>query len=74
VLWVDAICINQQGMAERNCQVKHIKRIYEQAMSITAWLDEAADEAADDSHLALKRLKYTTCWILKRCKVVLLLK
>jgi hypothetical protein len=38
VLWIDAICINQNDVAERNAQIRLMKRVYEGADSITIWL------------------------------------
>jgi hypothetical protein len=37
-LWVDAICINQQDVDERNAQVSIMGRIYRSAASVFAWL------------------------------------
>jgi Heterokaryon incompatibility protein (HET) len=36
--WIDAICINQQDVPERNAQVSFMGRIYQQATSVLAWL------------------------------------
>lgn len=38
VLWIDAICINQENIIERNHQVKQMKRIYESASRVIIWL------------------------------------
>jgi hypothetical protein len=38
ILWVDAICINQQDSAERSQQVGLMKRIYSQASNVVIWL------------------------------------
>ncbi|GKT41597.1 heterokaryon incompatibility protein 6, OR allele [Colletotrichum spaethianum] len=40
VLWVDAICINQGSVAERNLQVRQMNRIYADAKVVAAWLGE----------------------------------
>jgi hypothetical protein len=40
VLWVDAICINQDDVAERNQQVQIMAQIYESAASVWIWLGE----------------------------------
>lgn len=37
-LWVDAICINQGDLAERNAQVWRMKDIYAAAASVKAWI------------------------------------
>ena len=39
-LWVDAICINQDDLAERATQVGHMKDIYENASIVFIWLGE----------------------------------
>lgn len=38
VLWVDAICINQSDINERNHQVQQMADIYSQARLVIAWL------------------------------------
>lgn len=37
-LWVDALCIDQGSVEERNHQVRLMKRIYEDALYVLAWL------------------------------------
>ncbi|KAH8725333.1 heterokaryon incompatibility protein-domain-containing protein, partial [Phaeosphaeriaceae sp. PMI808] len=38
VLWVDAICINQSDINERNHQVQQMADIYSQAQRVIGWL------------------------------------
>lgn len=38
VLWVDAICINQNDVPERNKQVLLMRQVYEKAASTIVWL------------------------------------
>lgn len=38
VLWIDAICINQEDIEERNEQVKRMTNIYTLAQRVIAWL------------------------------------
>ena len=38
MLWVDALCINQQDIPERNDQVKKMCRIYSKASCVLIWL------------------------------------
>ncbi|KAI9651350.1 hypothetical protein NHQ30_001391 [Ciborinia camelliae] len=40
VLWVDAICINQNDIPERNSQVKYMGTIYSKSSEVVAWLGE----------------------------------
>lgn len=42
-LWVDAICINQRNIAERNGQVGFMRTIYEKAATVRTWLDHEID-------------------------------
>jgi hypothetical protein len=37
-LWIDALCINQQDINERNHQVNQMGTIYSQAQRVVAWL------------------------------------
>ncbi|KOC10312.1 hypothetical protein AFLA70_171g002391 [Aspergillus flavus AF70] len=41
VLWVDAICINQDDMDEKNQQIPLMRTIYAQADRVIIWLGEA---------------------------------
>ncbi|KAI1321505.1 heterokaryon incompatibility protein-domain-containing protein [Xylariaceae sp. FL0255] len=45
VLWVDAICINQDGIAERANQVSIMDRIYQTASRVVVWLGEASADS-----------------------------
>lgn len=37
-LWIDAICIDQEDVSERNAQVSIMGQIYQRADSVLAWL------------------------------------
>ena len=46
LLWVDAVCIDQRNIPERNAQVLRMNLIYEQAYRVLVWLgEESADSA-----------------------------
>lgn len=45
MLWVDAICINQEDLQERNLQVQRMRHIYKQGVITYAWLGQKADES-----------------------------
>ncbi|KAK4158727.1 HET-domain-containing protein [Cladorrhinum sp. PSN259] len=50
VLWIDAICINQDDIPERNQQVKRMMEIYTLARRVIAWLgngDESSERALE---------------------------
>ena len=40
VLWIDALCINQIDIVERNHQVAQMRYIYENAVEVLVWLGE----------------------------------
>ncbi|KAK8007791.1 hypothetical protein PG989_001781 [Apiospora arundinis] len=44
VLWVDAVCIDQNHTAEKNAQLPLLARIYRSARSVIAWLGEPTEE------------------------------
>lgn len=40
ILWIDAICINQNDIQERNRQVRRMLEIYKSALRVIVWLGE----------------------------------
>ncbi|KAF7943820.1 uncharacterized protein EAE97_005890 [Botrytis byssoidea] len=82
VMWVDALCINQQDDQEKGLQIQLMPRIYGQAAQVIVYLGEAADDsdmalesirvAADDENekpgnsLASKRSQESILSLLKR--------
>lgn len=52
VLWIDAVCINQQDVGERNHQVTQMGMIYTMAERVVVWLGPSNAEAS----LAMKWL------------------
>jgi hypothetical protein len=44
-LWVDAVCINQEDLAERSSQVQIMPAIYKSARGVLIWLGEEADRS-----------------------------
>ncbi|KAF2794595.1 heterokaryon incompatibility, partial [Melanomma pulvis-pyrius CBS 109.77] len=48
VLWIDALCIDQSNLQERNYQVRQMPKIYRAAQEVVAWLGQrtyASDQA-----------------------------
>ncbi|KAK5453049.1 hypothetical protein LTS15_007198, partial [Exophiala xenobiotica] len=43
-LWIDTICINQADAVEKTHQIRMMKRIYEEAQNVVAWLGETSTE------------------------------
>ncbi|KAI0386421.1 HET-domain-containing protein [Hypomontagnella monticulosa] len=54
IMWIDAICINQNDVGERDKQVKRMSQIYSLAHRVVAWLGPSSDNSA----LAISRLTY----------------
>lgn len=44
VIWVDAVCINQDDVQERNQQILYMARIYKQAKQVVVWLGVTSDQ------------------------------
>ena len=45
-VWADAICINQENLAERAAEVKKMGIIYSECLSVRAWLGHPSPEVA----------------------------
>lgn len=45
ILWIDAICINQSNVTERNAQVRNMHFIYSRATRVCVWLGPQADDS-----------------------------
>jgi hypothetical protein len=60
-LWVDAVCINQQDLTERNEQVLRMRDLYKHAGRVVVWLGPSARSGA----LALSTLEH----IGKQCEL-----
>jgi hypothetical protein len=43
-LWIDAICINQASVAEKNVQVPKMRAIYSKAETVWVWLGRGSPE------------------------------
>ena len=54
VLWVDAVCINQDDVPERNHQVALMRDIYRSSTNTVIWLGEATPESSDALDLVSK--------------------
>jgi hypothetical protein len=51
LLWVDAVCINQADIPERNQQVQIMRNIYANAARVLVWLGESTKESTMAMHL-----------------------
>ena len=45
LIWIDAICINQQDPQERNHQVSKMRAIYDQVECVMIWLGPADEHS-----------------------------
>lgn len=52
-LWIDAVCINQSDITERNAQLQLMTTIYQKAYVVMLWMGEEADQ----SDLAIDLIK-----------------
>lgn len=50
-IWIDALCIDQQNVAEKSFQVGRMTEIYGQAHAVCAWLGESDPEKKADMEL-----------------------
>jgi Heterokaryon incompatibility protein (HET) len=62
LFWIDAICIDQTNLMERNHQVGLMKKIYTQAAKVLVWLGQEAD----NSDLVMKYMATQASAPLKR--------
>jgi len=53
VLWIDALCIDQRNVEEKNIQVGRMAELYRRASCVVIWLGEASD----DSDLAIEFMR-----------------
>lgn len=49
--WVDAVCINQADIPERNSQIGLMKEIYHTAQDVVIWIGEDDEDTADGINL-----------------------
>jgi len=55
IMWIDAVCINQEDEREKEQQIQFMAKIYGQANRVVVWLGEAAensDEALEEIRAA----------------------
>lgn len=49
LIWIDAVCINQNDVVERNAQVARMAEIYSNAVRVLVWLGEGCSPLENDS-------------------------
>ncbi|PTB66809.1 hypothetical protein BBK36DRAFT_1158765 [Trichoderma citrinoviride] len=69
ILWIDAICIDQQNLKERGHQVQQMGDIYKQADRVLFWLGAGTDET--DIFIKSMQLLHRLCirYPCKSCKL-----
>ena len=45
IIWVDAVCIDQENLEEKSNQVQLMAKIYSKATRVLVWLGETADDS-----------------------------
>ncbi len=55
LFWIDAICINQRDVQERNSQILHMRYLYEHAFMVYGWIGVPFDE--EETHLAVQLMR-----------------
>lgn len=58
IIWIDAICINQDDLEEREHQIRYMAKIYSMAKSVIVWFGESA-EGSDLAFEAIGRAAQT---------------
>jgi hypothetical protein len=78
--WIDAICIDQSNVTERNHQVQIMRKIYSNAKSVSVWLGKADTSSESDiamEHLATRRpceagnFNFDNFWSLRQARAIL---
>ncbi|USP76812.1 HET-domain-containing protein [Curvularia clavata] len=67
-MWIDAICINQSNLAERESQIQLIRSIYQEAMQVVSWISplETKDVIMNTAYLLLlegREKNFSTAWL-----------
>ena len=44
-LWIDAICIDQDNITERNAQIVQMTQVYEEASQVAVWIGDEGDHS-----------------------------
>jgi len=61
LLWADAICINQEDVNEKNCQVPLMRRIYERASAVRVWLGQDTETKPCEKAFGLLETLKSAC-------------
>ncbi|KAK4631182.1 hypothetical protein CLAFUW4_03574 [Fulvia fulva] len=63
-IWCDALCVDQDNIAERNHQVSLMGNVYRGALAVVVWLGPSGDESQSAFHsmLQLHHVENAFCW------------
>jgi hypothetical protein len=71
VLWIDAICINQRDIPERNAQIKRMADLYRLSRRVVAWLGpESGDSSLGLDLLRSLGAKIEVNWVFATMKAI----
>ncbi|KAI1340885.1 heterokaryon incompatibility protein-domain-containing protein [Xylariaceae sp. FL0016] len=56
LVWIDAICINQQDQVEKGFQVAFMKDVYSKAVEVRIWLGNLTDPVANNALSSLQTI------------------
>jgi hypothetical protein len=56
VIWIDALCINQEDVIERNQQITQMGKIYRRAMMVVAWVGREEDQGEIEKSVLTEHL------------------
>ncbi|RFU27148.1 hypothetical protein B7463_g9190, partial [Scytalidium lignicola] len=57
IMWVDALCIDQEDGIERNRQVRQMHEVYSQAEQVCVWLGDGSEETSPKPKACFKFLR-----------------
>ncbi|KAK3660804.1 hypothetical protein LTR56_000562 [Elasticomyces elasticus] len=55
-VWIDALCIDQDNVEERNVQVQKMGHVYQSSTQVIVWLGRTDDKSVDDSRSFVRKL------------------
>ncbi|KAK5732111.1 hypothetical protein LTR17_010819 [Elasticomyces elasticus] len=55
-VWIDALCIDQNNVEERNVQVQKMGHVYQSSTQVIVWLGRTDDETVSDSPSFVRKL------------------
>ncbi|KAF2762389.1 hypothetical protein EJ05DRAFT_418268, partial [Pseudovirgaria hyperparasitica] len=64
-IWIDAICVNQRDIPERNSQVLHMPTVYTSAQRVIAWLGSCPSPLDDVKIMGSRPLTFSRVALLR---------